>query len=126
MNYNETNPCPIEITMQLICKKWRIQILRDMFFGRKRFNEFKEDKPTLSNKVLSNCLKEMEEDNLIKRTKINTTIEYELTDFGKSLNKVLYELAIVTLNNEIGNKLYEEKIRSELEDIFKEKILDKN
>lgn len=124
MNYNENKPCPIEITMQLICKKWRIQILRDMFFGRKRFNEFKEDKPTLSNKVLSNCLKEMEEDNLIKRTKINTTIEYELTEFGKSLNKVLYELAVVTLDNEIGSNLYKEKKIQELKSIFKKQLLE--
>ena len=105
MNYNETNPCPIEITMQLICKKWRIQILRDMFFGRKRFNEFKEDKPTLSNKVLSNCLKEMEEDNLIKRTKMFylclsykhnfNSFRVQYTKFFKS-NKQINKLNIIT------------------------------
>ena len=37
------------------------------FFGKKRFNEFKDGKPNLSNKVLSNCLKEMEENGLISR-----------------------------------------------------------
>lgn len=37
--------CPIELAMQLISKKWVIQILRDMFFRKSRFNEFKQDKP---------------------------------------------------------------------------------
>ena len=46
---------------------------------KKRFNEFKEGKPNLSNKVLSNCLKEMEENGLITR-KTNGGIEYKLTD----------------------------------------------
>ena len=77
--------CPIEIAMEHINRKWVIQIIRDMFFGKKRFNEFKEGKPNLSNKVLSNCLKEMEENGLITR-KTNDGIEYELTEKGLALN----------------------------------------
>ena len=46
--------CPIELVVSMIRKKWVIQIIRDLFYGKSRFNEFKEGKPDLSNKVLSN------------------------------------------------------------------------
>ena len=37
--------CPMELAVELISRKWVIQILRDMFFGKKRFNEFKVENP---------------------------------------------------------------------------------
>lgn len=111
--------CPIEIAMEHINRKWVIQIIRDMFFGKKRFNEFKEGKPNLSNKVLSNCLKEMEENGLITR-KTNDGIEYELTEKGLALNKVLYELAMFTLNTDINNRYYDDENKKELKKVFKE------
>lgn len=93
-----------------------------MFFGKKRFNEFKEGKPNLSNKVLSNCLKEMEENGLITR-KTNDGIEYELTEKGLALNKVLYELAMFTLNTDINNRYYDDENKKELKKVFKEILL---
>ena len=68
--------CPVDKTLNLINKKWSIQIIRDMFFGKKHFKEFKEDNPKLSNKVLSNCLKELEENGLIKKEVLNTPPRY--------------------------------------------------
>ena len=114
--------CPIEIAMEHINRKWVIQIIRDMFFGKKRFNEFKEGKPNLSNKVLSNCLKEMEENGLITR-ETNDGIEYELTEKGLALNKVLYELAMFTLNTDINNRYYDDENKKELKKVFKEILL---
>ena len=84
---------PIENVIQLIKKKWVIQIIRDLFFGKTRFNEFKEDKPDLSNRVLSNCLKDMESNGLIHRIVDKydkKNVKYFLTDKGKALNKILY------------------------------------
>ena len=114
--------CPIEIAMDHINRKWVIQIIRDMFFGKKRFNEFKEGKPNLSNKVLSNCLKEMEENGLITR-ETNESIEYKLTDKGLTLNKVLYELAMFTINTDINNRYYDEEDKKELKEVFKKTLL---
>ena len=114
--------CPIEIAMEHINRKWVIQIIRDMFFGKKRFNEFKEGKPNLSNKVLSNCLKEMEENGLITR-KTNDGIEYELTEKGLALNKVLYELVMFTINTDINNRYYDDENKKELKKVFKEILL---
>ena len=114
--------CPVDRTLNLINKKWSIQIIRDMFFGKKRFKEFKEDKPDLSNNVLSNCLKELEENGLIRKEVLNTTpvtTEYYLTEYGKSMNKIVYELAMFTLKNE---NAYTDEIRNDLKDTFRQTL----
>lgn len=116
--------CPVDKTLNLINKKWSIQIIRDMFFGKKHFKEFKEDKPKLSNKVLSNCLKELEENGLIEKVVLNTTpvtTEYYLTEYGKSMNRVIFELAMFTLHDENDNS-YSDEIREELKQTFKETL----
>lgn len=114
--------CPIELVVTLIRKKWVIQIIRDLFFGKTRFHEFKEGKPKLSNKVLSNCLKDMEQNGLIhkivdKFDKKN--VRYYLTEKGKSLNKVLYEIAMVTVDSEN----YTDKTKDNLKTAFRENLL---
>lgn len=114
--------CPVDQTLNLINKKWNIQIIRDMFFGKKHFKEFKEDNPNLSNKVLSNCLKDLEKNGLIEKHVLDTTpvtTEYYLTEYGKSLNKVIYELAMFTLKREDS---YSEEIRNDLKKSFKETL----
>lgn len=111
--------CPIEQTVILINKKWVIQLIRDMFFGKTHFNEFKEDKPKLSNKVLSSCLRDMESNGLIKRvvdSEDSSNIEYFLTPKGRSLNKVLYELAKFTLDNDTRN--YDDETKELLDELF--------
>lgn len=125
MAKNNEEECPVELAMQLINRKWIIQLIRDMFFGKTRFNEFKEDKPNLSNKVLSNCLKEMEENELITRTETNeNNIEYNLSKKGRSLNKIVYELAMFTIDNDLSNKYYSDKRKEELRDIFKNALIE--
>ena len=58
--------CPVDRTLSLINKKWSIQIIRDIFFGKKHFKEFKEGKD-ISNKVLSSCLADLEKNGLIEK-----------------------------------------------------------
>ena len=115
--------CPVDRTMNLINKKWSILIIRDIFFGKKHFKEFKEDK-NISNKVLSSCLNELEENGIIEKSVLNTrpvSTEYNLTEYGKSLNKVIYELAMFTLNNDT-DKQYSDETRQDLEDTFKKTL----
>jgi len=114
--------CPMELVVSLIRKKWVIQIIRDLFFGKTRFHEFKEDKPELSNKVLSNCLKDMEKNGLIHRIVDKCdkkNVKYYLTEKGKSLNKVLYEIAMISVDGET----YSDKIKNEVKATFKDKLL---
>lgn len=115
--------CPMELAVELISKKWIIQILRDMFFEKKRFNEFKEGKPNLSNKVLSNCLKELEENGLISRDSAENNIEYSLTGKGQKLNKVIYELAMFTLTTDLSDEYYTEDEKTNFASIFKKALI---
>jgi DNA-binding HxlR family transcriptional regulator len=114
--------CPLELVVKLINKKWVIQIMRDLFFGKSRFNEFKEDKPDLSNKVLSRCLKDMENNGLIQKIVDKCdkkNVKYILTEKGRSLNKVIYEIAMVTVDSEN----YSDRIRNDLKTSFQENLL---
>ena len=116
--------CPIDKVVGLFNKKWTIQIIRDMFFGKKQFSEFKEDKPNLSNKVLSQRLKELEETKIIEKKIIEThpvKTEYYLTDYGRSLNRVIYEIAMFSLNS--GFEEYSDKDkREEIRTLFKDTL----
>ena len=114
--------CPIELVVKLINKKWVIQIIRDLFFVKFRFHEFKEYKPKLSNKVLSNCLKDMEKNGLIHRIVDKCdrkNVKYILTEKGKSLNKVLYEIAMIGVDGET----YSDKIKNDVKETFRETLL---
>lgn len=119
--------CPINKAVELFNKKWTIQLIRDMFFGKKQFKEFQEDKPNLSNKVLSQRLKEMEEKGLIEKRIINTSpvsTEYHLTEYGKKLNKVIYELAVFIV--ESPNYPEYKKNKEELKKTFETTLNIKN
>jgi len=77
-----------------LSKKWALFILKDMFLGCKRFNDFLEVHPEISNRVLSDQLKRLEYHGFVKKEVVSVTpmrIEYHLTDMGRDLNKMLYE-----------------------------------
>lgn len=98
----ESNYCPVNETLKIISGKWHLLIIRDLFFGKKRFKEFKKDKPNLSNKVLTECLKDLESNGLISKTNLDDSkiTEYSLTEEGRKMNRILYELAIFTLKKD--------------------------
>ncbi len=93
--------CPIETALEYIGKKWTFEIVRDLFFGKKHFNDFLKSNPDLSGKVLSERLKELGENGIIEKKVSNTfpvSIEYELTPKGRALNRIVYELAVFAMN----------------------------
>ena len=98
----ESKYCPVNETLKIISGKWHLLIIRDLFFGKKRFKEFKKDKPNLSNKVLTECLKDLESNGLISKTNLDDSkiTEYSLTEEGRRINRILYELAIFTLEKD--------------------------
>ena len=117
--------CPIEQAVNLIQKKWLVLIIRDMFFGKTHFNQFKENKPKLSNKVLSECLKYMEENELVIKignpdNKLET--EYKLTEKGKRLNKVLFELAEFTVDTDSYYLDLKDSDRDMIKDEFRDTL----
>lgn len=87
--------CPVTGMIQLIGGKWKPIILYCLRSDKRRFGEISARIPALSRKVLTEQLKELEEDGLLTRTQYNEIpprVEYELTALGKSLTPVLNEM----------------------------------
>lgn len=88
----ELPACPVETTLTLISDKWKVLILRDLLPGTKRFGELKRSIGTVSQKVLTTQLRQMEDSGLLTRTvypEVPPRVEYTLTDLGRSLKPVL-------------------------------------
>ena len=84
--------CPVEVTLTLISNKWRVLILRDLLTGTKRFGELKKSIGTVTQKVLTAQLREMEASGLLTRTvyaEVPPRVEYALTELGLSLKPIL-------------------------------------
>ncbi|MBA4319684.1 MAG: transcriptional regulator [Flavobacterium sp.] len=87
--------CPVNGMLQLIGGKWKPVILYCLKSDKRRFGEISARIPNLSRKVLTEQLKELEEDGLLTRKQYNEIpprVEYELTELGKSLDPVLNEM----------------------------------
>ena len=88
----ELPACPVEITMSLIGDKWKILIIRDLLTGTKRFGELKKSLTGISQKVLTNNLRDMEKSGLVHRevfAEVPPRVEYSLIETGWSLNPIL-------------------------------------
>jgi DNA-binding HxlR family transcriptional regulator len=95
-SFDECTDCPVRATLQIIGGKWKPIILYYLTFGTKRFGEIAVRIPTISRKVLTEQLKELEKDGLIVRRQykeIPPRVEYSLTRLGKSLSSVFDEMA---------------------------------
>lgn len=88
--------CPVRDVMALASDKWSILIILYLgYFPVLRFNELKKKVYGISNKVLSERLKQLEGDGYLKRTmfpEVPVRVEYQLTDFGHSYLQKLIEL----------------------------------
>lgn len=88
----ELPACPVEITMGLIGDKWKVLIIRDLLTGTKRFGELKKSLSGITQKVLTNNLRQMETSGLILRkvyAEVPPKVEYSLSDTGLSLKPIL-------------------------------------
>ena len=84
--------CPVETTLTLISDKWKVLILRDLLTGTKRFGELRKSIGTVSQKVLTSQLRQMEESVLLTRkvyAEVPPRVEYTLTELGYSLKPIM-------------------------------------
>ena len=89
---SELPECPVATTVQLIGSKWKLLILRNLLLRPWRFNEVKKDLNGISQKVLTDSLRSMEEDGLITRTvyaEVPPRVEYALSDLGETIRPIL-------------------------------------
>lgn len=93
---NKEYPCSTSLTMRYIGGKWKAVILIHLK-EKKRYSELKKNIPVMTERTLSLQLKELEEDGLISRTvysdKPPLRVEYELTNFGRTLIPLLDAIA---------------------------------
>ena len=89
---DELPECPVATTVQLIGSKWKLLILRNLMMRPWRFNELKKSLEGISQKVLTDSLRSMEEDGLITRTvypEVPPRVEYALSDLGETMRPIL-------------------------------------
>jgi len=89
--------CPVTVTIALIGGRWKTIILYVLSEHTRRFGEISVRIPSISRKVLTQQLKELEADGLISRIKYKEMpprVEYSLTELGKSLSPILNEIAV--------------------------------
>lgn len=101
--------CPVEYTASLIGNKWKIIILRDLLTGTKRYHEFTKSVVGISAKVLTEDLRDLENDGIVKRKVypvVPPKVEYFLTDKGWELKEVLDAMRV------FGEKYKDEKKRN--------------
>lgn len=116
--------CPVAMGVELIKRKWLLLIVRDIYSGKTHFNEFKKENPGITNRVLSNCLKDMEEKGLIVKItsgKDQFDTEYHLTERGEKLNHVLYALGSYMAETDPYFDKFDEKQRAEIKSYLKNK-----
>ena len=88
----ELPECPVATTVQLIGSKWKLLLLRNLMARPWRFNELRRDLEGISQKVLTESLRSMEEDGIITRTvypEVPPRVEYSLSELGESMRPII-------------------------------------
>lgn len=92
MTKDEMPACPVATTVQLIGSKWKLLIMRNLLARPWRFNELKKNLEGISQKVLTDSLRSMEDDGIITRTvypEVPPRVEYALSELGESMRPII-------------------------------------
>lgn len=84
--------CPVAVTVGLIGNKWKLLIMRNLLAKPNRFTELRNTIPGISQKVLTDNLRSMEQDGIISRTvyaEVPPRVEYSLSDLGESMRPII-------------------------------------
>ena len=88
----ELPACPVATTVQMVGSKWKLLILRNLLARPWRFNELRKNLEGISQKVLTDSLRSMEEDSIITRTvypEVPPRVEYSLSELGESMRPII-------------------------------------
>lgn len=92
----ENGNCPVTSVVQMLQGKWKLQIIYELCIkSPMRFGELKKVLKPITNTMLTNALKELERDELVKRVQYNEIpphVEYSLTKKGQDLLPVFYAI----------------------------------
>jgi DNA-binding HxlR family transcriptional regulator len=90
-----SSKCPAEITLAVIGGRWKVLILYQLFQGVKRFSELQRAIKGVTQKMLTQQLRELERDGIVQRTvypQVPPKVEYQLTPLGRTLAPVVEEM----------------------------------
>ena len=88
----ELPECDVATTVQIIGNKWKLLIMRNLLSRPWRFNELRKSLDVVSQKVLTDSLRQLESDGIILRTvypEVPPRVEYSLTELGESMRPIL-------------------------------------
>ena len=91
----ELPDCPVATTVALIGNKWKLLIIRNLLARPWRFNELHKSLDGISQKVLTESLRQMEADGIITRTvypEVPPRVEYALSELGESMRPILISM----------------------------------
>ena len=97
----ELPDCPVATTVQLIGNKWKLLILRNLLARPWRFNEMQRSITGISQKVLTDNLRALENDGIITRTvfpEVPPRVEYALSELGDSMRPIIEAMQAWGLN----------------------------
>lgn len=86
---------PVQDALEVLNGKWKLPIIVALLFGSKRFREISGEVHGITDKMLSKELRHLQMNQLVKRTVFDTfppTVEYSITEHGRSLQQVIEEL----------------------------------
>ena len=86
---------PVRDALDILNGKWKLPIIISLSFGNKRFSEMSKQIPGITDKMLSKELRELEINELVKRTvydAVPVVVEYSMTPYGKTLEPLIDEL----------------------------------
>lgn len=92
----------ISTLLARIGDKWTVLVVQTLGEGSKRFNELRREIPSVSQRMLTLTLRNLERDGLVSRTVTPTIpprVDYDLTELGRSLQKPIVALADWALDN---------------------------
>ncbi len=93
---NELPECPIATTIALIGNKWKLLIIRNLMIRPWRFNELLKSLQGISQKVLTENLRQLENDGIIYRKDYHSNppkVEYGMTETGMKLQDLINSMA---------------------------------
>ncbi len=92
-----TGNCPVSKTLDLLSGRWNSRVIYELEkVNQIRFGQLKKNLSGISNTMLSNTLKTLEEQGIVKRKQYNEVplrVEYSLTEAGKAMLHIYYEIA---------------------------------
>lgn len=110
IDYSKLPNCPVQTCLNFISDKWKILIIRELMTGTKRFSELKKSLIPVTQKMLTQQLREMESDGIVNRKVyacVPPKVEYSLTELGTSL------IPVINAMKEWGEKFKEDIKKNE-------------